>query len=156
MGLSNRSLKLCEMLTPDLGVFSLYDAVVDVENTELKLKPGMTANVTFIYAEKDQTLRIPNAALRFRPPPEFLTHMSQGAAGKARESTPLDQRTVWVLRDETPQAMLLKTGISDGMFTEIVEGDVHLGDLLITDVLGTMNASSGFAPTGQRGFRRIF
>jgi HlyD family secretion protein len=133
-----------------------YDAVVDVENTELKLKPGMTANVTFIYAEKDQTLRIPNAALRFRPPPEFLTHMSQGAAGKARESTPLDRRTVWVLRDETPQAMLLKTGISDGMFTEIVEGDVHLGDLLITDVLGTMNASSGFAPTGQRGFRRIF
>ncbi|MGE0679685.1 MAG: efflux RND transporter periplasmic adaptor subunit [Candidatus Binatia bacterium] len=133
-----------------------YDAVVDVENAELKLKPGMTANVTFIYAEKDQTLRIPNAALRFRPSPEFLTQMSQGVAGKARESASLDRRTVWVLRDKKPEVILLKTGISDGTFTEMVEGDVHLGDLLITDVLGTMNAGSGFAPTGQRGFRRIF
>jgi HlyD family secretion protein len=44
-----------------------YDAVIDVENAELKLRPGMTANVTFIYAEKRGALRIPNAALRFRP-----------------------------------------------------------------------------------------
>ena len=43
-----------------------YDAVIDVDNPELKLKPGMTANVTFIYAEKNDVLRVPNAALRFR------------------------------------------------------------------------------------------
>jgi HlyD family secretion protein len=133
-----------------------YDAVVDVENTESKLKPGMTANVTFIYAEKDQTLRIPNAALRFRPPPEFLTHIPQGITEKARKSASLDRRTVWVLQDKKPKAILLKTGISDGTFTEIVEGDVHVGDLLITDVLDTTNARSGFTPMGQRGFRRIF
>ncbi|HEY6004768.1 MAG TPA: efflux RND transporter periplasmic adaptor subunit, partial [Anaeromyxobacter sp.] len=48
-----------------------YDAVVDVSNPEQKLKPGMTATATFVYAEKDDVLRVPNAALRFRPPPGF-------------------------------------------------------------------------------------
>ena len=45
-----------------------YDAIVDVDNPELKLRPGMTANVTFVVAERDDVVRIPNAALRFRPP----------------------------------------------------------------------------------------
>src|SRR5262249_16962441 len=45
-----------------------YDAVIDVDNAELKLRPGMTANVTFVYAQKDNALRVPNAALRFRMP----------------------------------------------------------------------------------------
>src|SRR5512136_479710 len=54
-----------------------YDAVIDVENPELKLKPGMTANVTFVYAEKEDVLRVPNAALRFKPPPGLL---AEGAA----------------------------------------------------------------------------
>ena len=49
-----------------------YDAVVDVDNSDLKLKPGMTANVTFVYAERADVLRLPNAALRFRPPPSLL------------------------------------------------------------------------------------
>src|SRR6202012_4212054 len=45
-----------------------YDAVIDVDNKELKLKPGMTANVTFVWAEKRDTLKVPNAAMRFKPP----------------------------------------------------------------------------------------
>jgi HlyD family secretion protein len=48
-----------------------YDAVIDVDNAELKLRPGMTANVTVPYAEKQDVLRVPNAALRFRPPASF-------------------------------------------------------------------------------------
>src|SRR4029079_18618282 len=44
-----------------------YDAVIDVDNPQLELKPGMTANVTFIYAQADDSLLVPNAALRFRP-----------------------------------------------------------------------------------------
>ena len=48
-----------------------YDAVIDVGNPELKLKPGMTANVTFIYDRRDDVLRVPNAALRFQPPAEL-------------------------------------------------------------------------------------
>jgi len=52
-----------------------YDAVIDVDNPELKLRPGMTANVTFIWAEKDDVLRVPNAALRFRPTAEIFTEL---------------------------------------------------------------------------------
>src|SRR5512137_1056438 len=61
-----------------------YDAVIDVDNPDLKLKPGMTANVTFVYAEKDDVLRVPNAALRFKPPPGLLG--DQGAARPAGAS----------------------------------------------------------------------
>jgi HlyD family secretion protein len=49
-----------------------YDAVIDVDNSELKLRPGMTANVNFVFANRENVLRIPNAALRFRPSPEVL------------------------------------------------------------------------------------
>jgi HlyD family secretion protein len=52
-----------------------YDAVIDVANPDLKLRPGMTANITFIAAEKDNVLRVPNAAMRFRPTPEIFTAM---------------------------------------------------------------------------------
>ena len=60
-----------------------YDAVLDVNNPDLKLKPGMTANITFITAQRADVLRVPNAALRFRPPPEMLARLSKGASGKA-------------------------------------------------------------------------
>lgn len=50
-----------------------YDAVIDVANPDLKLRPGMTANITFIAAERDGVVRVPNAALRFRPTPEIFT-----------------------------------------------------------------------------------
>jgi HlyD family secretion protein len=50
-----------------------YDAVIDVDNSELKLRPGMTANVNFVFANRDSVLRVPNAALRFRPSPEVFT-----------------------------------------------------------------------------------
>jgi HlyD family secretion protein len=59
-----------------------YDAVIDVDNPELKLKPGMTANVSFIYARKEDALRVPNAALRFRPPADIAK-----SAGSANPET---------------------------------------------------------------------
>jgi HlyD family secretion protein len=58
-----------------------YDAVVDVQNPELKLKPGMTATVTFVYAQRDDVVRVPNAALRFRPPPGMPRPQVTSAAG---------------------------------------------------------------------------
>ena len=48
-----------------------YDAVIDVSNPNLELRPGMTANVTFVYDQRDSALRVANAALRFQPPPEL-------------------------------------------------------------------------------------
>jgi HlyD family secretion protein len=53
-----------------------YDAVIDVDNSELKLRPGMTANCTFIWAQRDEALRVPNAAMRFRPPTELQAKLS--------------------------------------------------------------------------------
>lgn len=67
-----------------------YDAVVDVGNPELKLRPGMTATVTFVYAEKDDVVRVPNAALRFRAPASMLraagsAHPAEAEPGAATE-----------------------------------------------------------------------
>lgn len=59
-----------------------YDAVIDVSNPDLRLRPGMTANVTFVYAQRDDALRVPNAALRFRPPPDVVAAArASGALG---------------------------------------------------------------------------
>jgi HlyD family secretion protein len=143
-----------------------YDAVIDVANPELKLKPGMTANVTFVYAEKDDVLKVPNAALRFRPPPALLGDAKggqKGASGPAasgggqgtpgaggpgagaggggrpggREGGgPPDRRSVWTLTGDKPSQVRIKTGISDGSFTEVAEGELQAGDTVITDALG--------------------
>ena len=58
-----------------------YDAVIDVNNPLLKLMPGMTANCTFVYAEKSDVLRVPNSALRFLPPPELMARLFPGKKG---------------------------------------------------------------------------
>jgi HlyD family secretion protein len=136
-----------------------YDAVIDVANPEFKLKPGMTANVVFIYAEKDETLRVPNAALRFRPPQELLDQQSRRSRAASRDESTPDRRTVWVLRDGGPKLVSIKTGISDGTVTEVLDGDLQAGDQLITDIPGGMSTDRGASPFGMRGgggLRRVF
>jgi HlyD family secretion protein len=138
-----------------------YDAVIDVANPDLKLKPGMTANVTFVYAEKDDVLRLPNAALRFRPSPDLAAfsggagrpggRANAGGAGPAPKpaaQTP-DRRTVWVLREDKPAQVRIRIGISDGAFTEVVEGGLEPGDQVITDASGP---PSGMAERLRRPF----
>jgi HlyD family secretion protein len=115
-----------------------YDAVIDVDNPDLKLRPGMTANVTFTYAEKDDALKFPNAALRFRPPAEI--------ASKAPRPE-RDRRILWVLRDGQPVPVSVRTGLSDGSVTEIAEGDVKEGDALVTEAA---NAGSNVPPAFRR------
>jgi HlyD family secretion protein len=154
-----------------------YDAVIDVQNPKLKLRPGMTANVTFVYAQRDNVLQVPNAALRFRPPPAIAAaapkpadakpsgdgkpagdsgqHGGGGGGWKGRRNGPDAERTVWVLRDSKPAPMTVKTGITDGSATEIVSGDLAEGDLVITDAIGgapSSSPSSSSAPRMPRGF----
>lgn len=108
-----------------------YDAVVAVDNTDLRLKPGMTANVTFAYADKPDVLRVPNAALRYKPSSDLLP---KGAdTNKPKPERGSGQRTLWLLRDGQPMAAVVKLGITDGSFTEIVEGELKDGDEVITD-----------------------
>jgi HlyD family secretion protein len=113
-----------------------YDAVIDVENPDLKLKPGMTANVTFVVADREDALRIPNAALRFRPPPD----MAKALTAEPRGTGTLDRRTAWLLRDDAPVPVALKVGITDGTVTEVLDGDLKAGDRVVTDVTGDARA----------------
>ncbi|MFH0899267.1 MAG: efflux RND transporter periplasmic adaptor subunit [Pseudomonadota bacterium] len=139
-----------------------YNAVIDVENPELKLKPGMTANVTFILAEKDDIVRVPNAALRFRPPAEMFQRQQgtggppsqsrdsgaggdRGGGNEGRERAP-DRRVVFRLEDGVPKPIRLRIGITDGSYTEMVEGDLREGDLLISEAIG--GSSSHFPRFG--------
>ena len=119
-----------------------YDAVIDVENPNLLLRPGMTANCTFVATQKDNVVRLRNAALRFQPDPQLLARI--GVADPAKGSSPQDpnRKTVWVLRDNKPVSVAVSTGVSDGTWSELVAGDVQPGDVLITDM--TLNARRGF------------
>jgi len=107
-----------------------YDAVVDVENTERLLKPGMTANASFIYSERADALRVPNAALRFKPEPAVLASMTDAGISPTRKS---DQRTLWVLRAGRALPVSIGAGITDGSWTEVLDGDVVTGDRAIVE-----------------------
>jgi HlyD family secretion protein len=108
-----------------------YDAVIDVDNSALKLKPGMTANASFVIEQKDHALRIPNAAVRFQPDPLLLQQL--GIAVPAPNAA-RNQRWLWILRDARPVPVLVETGVSDGTLTEVAKGDVRDDDALITDM----------------------
>jgi HlyD family secretion protein len=124
-----------------------YDAVIDVDNTDLRLRPGMTANVTIVYAERKEALALPNASLRFRPPAS-LTGGSPAASPSARprggrgssggaggDADAPEAKTVWVLRGATPQKADVHTGLSDGSVTEVIDG-LSEGDQVVVDVEG--------------------
>lgn len=99
-----------------------YDAVIGVDNPDLALMPGMTASAQIIVAQKADVLRVPDQALRYSPsePP--------AVAG----ATPNGQSRIWVLRDGKPVAVDIVAGLDDGSFTEVVQGDLKVGDAVIT------------------------
>ncbi|MBI4815386.1 MAG: efflux RND transporter periplasmic adaptor subunit [Deltaproteobacteria bacterium] len=130
-----------------------YDAVIDVQNPELELKPGMTANVTFVYAERDDVVKVPNAALRFRPPQALLARGDGGAPNNARDKAD-GRRTVYRLANGNLEPVVVKTGLSDGTNTELVEGPIKAGDVLVSEV--TMPAEPGSRGMGSGTLRRSF
>ncbi len=129
-----------------------YDTVIGVSNPDQKLKPGMTANVSIVAAHRDETLKVPNSALRFRPPDQTPTAApkrdpssprqpgggNKGGGNRAERRT---ERTVFVLASgaSKPTAVTIKTGISDGITTEVLEG-LKEGDRVVTGM--TENASA--------------
>lgn len=140
-----------------------YDAVIAVDNSDLKLKPGMTANVSIIVATREDVLKIGNAALRVRLPepdraPSSAPASSPILRGKKNADDPARrfQRTVYLLKDgeETPKPVRIKIGISDGIETEVVEG-LKEGDQVVTGVINPPSASS-YAPTNPFSPQRRF
>ncbi|HTV33826.1 MAG TPA: efflux RND transporter periplasmic adaptor subunit [Methylocella sp.] len=105
-----------------------FDAVVGVNNDDLALMPGMTASTRIIVASKNDVIRVPNQALRYSP--GSLTAASQPVSPPPAGTERREGR-VWVLRDGTPAAVSVVPGLDDDSFTEIVEGDLRPGDLII-------------------------
>src|SRR5665213_169233 len=137
-----------------------YDCVIGVTNADYKLKPGMTANVSIIVAQRENALIIPNSALRFHLPEDTATQTNNAVAtpvspgtanpgryaggpggrrggGRGRGEHPVFH-TVYVLAGTGPdaklQAVQIKTGISDGLSTEVVSG-LNEGDHVVTGLV---------------------
>jgi len=136
----------------EVGVVT-YVTIIEVTNPELKLKPGMTANVSIIVARRDNALKIPSAALRFRPPkssqakktepsPALAEAKGENKSDRAarKKEKHKSERTVYIAlaREHVPsgaeggdpQAMQVKTGITDGNHIEVIEG-LKEGDRVI-------------------------
>jgi HlyD family secretion protein len=113
-----------------------YTAVVQVENPDLKLKPGMTANVTAIVAEKENVLTVPNSALRFKP-------ATTGEEPLAKSAGP----TVWKINGEQLTPAKVRLGITDGVVSEVISGDLKPGDRIATPAAATAKAG---APAATR------
>jgi HlyD family secretion protein len=137
-----------------------YDTVIGVSNDDLKLKPGMTANVSIIIEHRDDALQIKNAAFRYRPadsapPPNAPSLTGKPGPRAPGRDRPRNERTIYVLSGGKPKPVQIKIGISDGIVTEVTEG-LKQGDPVVTAAVST--ASAGQSPAanpfggGRRGF----
>lgn len=143
-----------------------YDAVVGVDNRGLFLKPGMTANVEFLVSHKSDVLRIPNVAIRFRPPSERqdaqevmrqAARAGGGGRGARRGDTGRSGRQsggdgrdgrwvkVYVLKGDQPGPAKVRVGITDGSYTEVVEGEIKEEEQVI---LAMSDAAKGNSRSG--------
>ncbi len=159
-----------------------YDAVIDVDNSDLRLKPGMTATVTVIAARRDGVLRVPNSALRFRPdaagdaaggaaggraaggapgasgrPSGMAGERGQGERGAGRPDGAGDpaQREVWVLENGAPARRSVRIGLADSSNSEVTGGELKAGDAVITGFAPGSPGAAGGQRGGQRGGFRI-
>ncbi|MGH7815182.1 MAG: efflux RND transporter periplasmic adaptor subunit [Candidatus Binataceae bacterium] len=119
-----------------------YDVVVKVDNSSLLLKPGMTANVTIVTAQRDNAVRVPLDALRFTPP-----------GTPARPSDLLDasgkphQTQVWMRSGAGIQPAAITIGLNDGRWAELLYGKLHSGDRVVTDEIhSAKTAARGGSP----------
>jgi HlyD family secretion protein len=122
-----------------------YNVVVETGNEDMKLKPGMTAEVKIVVADKKDVLRVPTAALRFIPP--------SSADIKERPDELSDNSYVWItLRNGQIGALPVKTGVSDDVYTEILDGDLKEGQKVIIEAVtgSKSNGSSSYLPQPRR------
>jgi HlyD family secretion protein len=164
-----------------------YNVVIDVANPQQTLKPGMTANLTITIDERNNVLKVPNAALRFSPQRDGNRQQGTGAGagqgqgqgqGRRRQQgdnasgdngaqaqfapasapvLPGQVRIVWVLgQDGKPERRRITTGLSDGSATEVVDGNLNEGDMVITgqQLSGTARTSTQSTPPGFGGAPR--
>jgi HlyD family secretion protein len=129
-----------------------YPVIVGAANPDLKLLPGMTANLSFQVDERKQVVKVPNAALRFYPDPQFVrpedkkllegADLSSGedgpseaimsASDRAEARRARTQRHVWILENDLLKAVEIQVGLSDSRYTELVSGDLKPDQELIS------------------------
>lgn len=143
-----------------------YVVVVNVDNSDLKLKPGMTANVSIEVAKKDDVLKLPPAALRFKPKmkgdeAKAKSDGERNGAGMQRPATPAGgkpggRRTgggqqVYILKDGQPAAVPVKTGIANNSSIELLESTLKEGDQVVVEQSGGENnkKKSAGSPMGR-------
>jgi HlyD family secretion protein len=154
-----------------------YNAVVRIDNKELLLKPGMTANVQFLVSEKEDVLTVPNMALRFRLPEDKnevqdllrqeqgrvaprvgQRRTSRGSGSGGGEGRRVRQVKIYVVNDGKAQPVEVQAGITDGSKTEVVAGALKENDLVIIGMSGSATAqtqsgvANPFQPQQPRGF----
>ena len=144
-----------------------YVTVIDVPNAELQLKPGMTANVSIEIARADDALRVPNAALRYRPdtsaaaggqPLATPTGPESRAGSASRPRGERGTRRVWVLgTDGQLRPVPVELGVNDGTTTAVIGGGLEVGDRVVTGVPAagatastSSTSSSPFVPQRPR------
>ena len=117
-----------------------YNVIVEVDNEDQKLKPGMTANVSIITNRKDNALCVPNDALRFTP-----TEITGGQKYK--------EQGIWVMRDRKPVRVTIKTGAKNNDITEIISKDIKENERVI---IGYRNADKNTGGTQKKRPMRMF
>ena len=116
-----------------------YKAILNVDNSDLSLRPGMTATANIIVSEITAALTVPNAALRYAPPTAPVEEAERsGLLGMlipdGHDARILgDDRTLWVMLGEAPVEISVRAGESDGRMTEILEGELAVGDQVVVD-----------------------
>jgi HlyD family secretion protein len=140
-----------------------YDTIIDFDNPDMKLFPGMTAYVTIPVANATDTLKVPNAAMRFQPPQaksadaKSSTKSGSAKQGSGRRNNDPSLATVYKLGAKgelTP--VQIKTGITDHTFTQVaqvVNGELKPGDVLATGSAQSQPSTSGSAMPGVGGTR---
>ena len=118
-----------------------YEVVITAHNPDLKLKPGLTANVTIYTLEKENALSVPTRALRFVPDAELLAELEMTAEPEPAQSAGAAKRTVWVVKGQTLSPRQVSAGATSGDRTEILEG-LSDGDVVAVD----MAAAAAAAP----------
>jgi HlyD family secretion protein len=119
-----------------------YKAILSVDNSELLLRPGMTATAQIIVKEVGDALTVPNAALRYEPPKQaerqtrsllsVLMPRAPRFENATKNEAAAGDRAIWLLKDGKPQRISVTTGSTDGKRTEIAQGEIAAGDAIVT------------------------
>ncbi len=136
-----------------------YNVVISVDNSDQILFPEMTAYVNITFAKHENVLLVPNAALRYRPKNEetimALKKEDKKAANPKPEEDGLARGKVYILKDNKPHMVRVKTSITNGKFTEIISSELKPNDLVITSDM-MEDQKSGSTAQGPNRPPRVF